>query len=113
MFSTRSTNWGLMPLLSPFSNSRFRPLWRKLSIIRTQKFDRLSYVTLHVSMSMPCAAPRWHAMLRPPGVRRRAQLEALATKPDNAIDLSDIHPSTDLLLGNAVRGPPQPVTPTT
>lgn len=42
--------------------------------------------------------------LPPLTVRQRAQLKALAAKPDRAIDLSDIPPLTDAQLRSAVRG---------
>jgi uncharacterized protein (DUF4415 family) len=42
--------------------------------------------------------------LPPLTVRQRAQLKALAAKPDRAINLSDIPPLTDAQLRSAVRG---------
>lgn len=44
------------------------------------------------------------ATLPPLSARQRGQLQALATKPDRAIDLGDIPPLTDAKLRNAVRG---------
>jgi uncharacterized protein (DUF4415 family) len=42
--------------------------------------------------------------LPPLTARQRAQLKALASKPDRAIDLGDISPMTDAQLRSAVRG---------